>query len=70
LRKYDGIGLDALLGQAFFAGPTAYFRLSKSLAISGAWGFQVAGRTTGVGGALDLTNFTRQQAQLRVEYNF
>jgi hypothetical protein len=70
LRKYDGIGLDTLLGQAFFAGPTAYFRLSKSLAISGAWGFQITGRATGVGGALDLTNFTRQQAQLRVEYNF
>jgi len=70
LRRYDGIGLDSLFGQAFFAGPSAYVRLSKSLAISGAWGFQVAGRATGVGGALDLTNFTRQQAQLRVEYNF
>jgi hypothetical protein len=70
LRKYDGIGLDTLLGQAFFVGPSAYIRLSKSLAISGAWGYQVAGRATGVSAALDLTNFTRQQAQLRVEYNF
>jgi hypothetical protein len=70
LRKYDGIGVDALLGQALFVGPSAYVRLSKSLAISGAWGFQVAGRATGVAGALDLTNFTRQQAQLRIEYNF
>jgi hypothetical protein len=37
LRKYDGIGLDSLLGQAVFVGPTAFFRLSRSFAISGAW---------------------------------
>jgi hypothetical protein len=70
LRKYDGIGLDSLLGQAFFVGPSAFIRLSKSLAISGAWGFQVAGHATIVPAALDLTNFTRQQAALRLEYNF
>jgi hypothetical protein len=70
LRKYDGIGLDSLLGQAFFVGPTAFLRLSKSLAISGAWDVQVAGRATAVPAALDLTNFTRQQATLRLEYNF
>jgi hypothetical protein len=70
LRKYDGIGLDTFLGQAFFVGPTAFIRLSKSLAISGAWGFQVAGRAAVVPAALDLTNFTRQQATLRLEYNF
>jgi hypothetical protein len=70
LRKYDGIGLEALLGQAFFVGPTAFFRLSKSLAISGAWGVQVAGHATAVPAPLDLTNFTRQQATLRIEYNF
>ena len=70
LRKYDGIGLDSLLGQAFFVGPSAFLRLSKSLAISGAWGVQIAGHATAVPAALDLTNFTRQQATLRLEYNF
>jgi hypothetical protein len=70
LRKYDGIGLDTLVGQAFFVGPSTFVRLSKSLAISGAWGFQVAGRASGVPAALDLTNFTRHQATLRLEYNF
>jgi hypothetical protein len=70
LRKYDGIGLDTFLGRALFVGPSAYLRLSKALAISGAWGLQVAGRADGVPGALDLTNFTRQQATLRLEYNF
>jgi len=70
LRKYDGIGLDTLLGQALFVGPSTFFRLSKTLAISGAWGFQVAGHATGMPAALDLTNFTRQQATVRLEYNF
>jgi hypothetical protein len=70
LRRYDGIELDSLAGQALFLGPTTFVRLSKSLAISGAWSVQVAGHATAVPGALDLTSFTRQQALLRLEYNF
>lgn len=70
LRRYDGVDLDTLSGQAFFLGPTTFVRLSKSLAISGAWSVQVAGRATGAAGALDLTKFARQQALFRVEYNF
>ena len=70
LRKYDGVDLGTLTGQAFFLGPNFFLRLSKSLAISGAWSVQVAGHATEVPGAFDLTNFTRQQATLRVEYNF
>jgi hypothetical protein len=70
LRKYDGVDLGMLTGQAFFLGPNFFLRLSKSLAISGAWSVQVAGHATEVPGALDLTNFTHQQALLRVEYNF
>jgi hypothetical protein len=70
LRRYDGIDLDSLAGQALFLGPTAFIRLSRSLAISGAWSVQLTGHATAVPGALDLTSFTRQQALLRVEYNF
>jgi len=70
LRKYDGIGLDTLVGQALFVGPNAYLKLTKTLAISGAWSTQVTGRASGVPGTFDLTSFTRQQALLRVEYNF
>jgi hypothetical protein len=69
-RKYDGIDLDTLAGQAFFLGPNFFVRFSKSLAISGAWSVQVAGHATEVPGALDFTKFTRQQALFRVEYNF
>jgi hypothetical protein len=46
------------------------FGVSKRFAISGAWSVQVAGRATDVPATLDLVKFTRQQALLRVEYNF
>jgi hypothetical protein len=69
-RKYDGLGLNSLLGQAFYVGPTTFVRLSKSFAISAAWSIQVAGHATDVPGSLDLTRFTRHQALLRMEYNF
>jgi hypothetical protein len=70
LRKYDGLGLDSMLGQAFYVGPTTFVRLSKSFAISAAWSIQVAGHATDAPGALDLTRFTRHQALFRMEYNF
>jgi len=70
LRRYDGVDLDSLSGQAVFLGPNFFVRLSKSLALSGAWSVQVAGHATEVPLPLDLTKFTRQQALFRVEYNF
>jgi hypothetical protein len=53
-----------LTGQALFVGPTMYASLSKNLAISAAWGVQVAGRAVDIPGSLDLKNFERHQAQL------
>jgi hypothetical protein len=29
LRKYEGIGLDELAGQALYVGPTAYFQIDQ-----------------------------------------
>ena len=69
-RSYDGLGLDAFTGQALFAGPTIYLQISKHLAMSGAWNWQLSGRTATGGGSLDLTHFERQQAKLRFNYNF
>ncbi|MBV8451941.1 MAG: hypothetical protein JOZ29_06660 [Deltaproteobacteria bacterium] len=70
LRQYQGLDLGRFAGEALFVGPTMFIRFSKTLAISGAWNFQVAGRAATAPGALDLTNFERQQALLRLEYNF
>ena len=37
LRRYEGIGLQELEGQALFVGPTAYFQLSKRTRLTAAW---------------------------------
>ena len=57
-------------GEALFVGPTIYASLSKEFAISAAWSLQVAGRAADAPGSLDLKNFERHQAKLRLMYNF
>jgi len=69
-RRYDGIGLDQLSGQAFFVGPTAYFQLSDTARITATWSVQAWGQTAGMNGALDLVNFERHQARLVFGVNF
>jgi hypothetical protein len=41
-----------------------------TLAITGAWGLQVAGNAAETSGVLGLETFTRNQAMSRLEYNF
>ncbi len=47
-RKYDGIGLDELAGQALFVGPTAYFQLSERARLTANWSVQAWGRPAGI----------------------
>lgn len=70
LRQYDGFGLDTLVGQGFFVGPTVYFKFSERAWMTLAWSAQVAGHATAVAGSLDLVNFERQQARLLFGVNF
>jgi len=70
LRSYSGAGLDALSGEALYAGPTLYSRLGKSGWLSATLNAQVSGRAVGAPGALDLTNFERYQARLHVGFEF
>jgi hypothetical protein len=69
-RKYDGIGLDELAGEAFFVGPTAYFQLSERARLTATWSIQAWGRPAGTSATLDLANFERQQARLVFGINF
>jgi hypothetical protein len=69
-RKYEGIGLNELAGEAFFMGPTAYFRLSDRARLTATWSFQAWGRTAASSAALDLVNFERQQARVIFGFNF
>jgi hypothetical protein len=70
LRRYEGLGLNTLLGQALFLGPTVYANLSPHSWIAVAWSIQVAGRSVDDPGWLDLTNFERQQARLLFGFTF
>ncbi|VIO76440.1 hypothetical protein CI1B_64450 [Bradyrhizobium ivorense] len=69
-RKYEGIGLDELAGQALFIGPTAYFQLSEKSRLTATWGVQAWGQRAGGSGNLDLVNFERHQARLVFGVNF
>lgn len=70
LRRYEGIGLEELSGQALFIGPTAYFKLSERSRLTAAWSTQAWGRSARTGSGLDLVNFERHQARLVFGFNF
>ena len=70
LRRYDGIGLDQLSGQAVFIGPTAYFQLSERSRLTVAWSAQAWGRSDQSPHTLDLVNFERHQARVVFGVNF
>jgi hypothetical protein len=70
LRRYQGIGLEGLAGQALFIGPTAYFQLSERSRLTATWSAQAWGRPAGSNVALDLVNFERHQARLVFGVNF
>lgn len=70
VRSYDGGGLDRLLGEAVYVGPTFSYSITSALGISGTWQFQVAGHAVGDYRQLDLDNHERQQAMLRINAHF
>jgi hypothetical protein len=70
LRKYNGIGLQAFAGEAWFAGPTAYFQLSERARLTASWSVQAWGRSAQPSVNLDLVDFERYQARLVFGVNF
>jgi len=70
LRHYEGLGLDSFAGQALYIGPTLYATFGQGYFLSAAWNGQVWGAVAGSSGALDLANFERHQAKLRVGVAF
>src|ERR1700682_4735850 len=70
LRKYEGIGLEGIRGQALFVGRTAYFQLSDRSRLTATWNLQAWGRSARSGSALDLVDFERHQARLVFGVNF
>lgn len=70
LMAYDGGGLNRFVGDAIYVGPTFSYTLAKDVGISGTWQTQVAG-SGGVGSrSLNLDQFERHQALLRLNLHF
>jgi hypothetical protein len=67
---FDGLAFNSFVGRALFVGPIFYAKLSEHWWTSLAWNQQVAGHSAEQGGALDLTNFERHRALLRLGYHF
>src|SRR5262249_46015914 len=71
LRKYEGLGLDRKEGQATFVGPTLSVRLSQRALVQAAYSIQVAGQAVDdPDRRLDLVNFEKHNARLRLVYEF
>ena len=70
LRKYEGAALNTLAGEALFVGPTIFATFGHSYLLTAAFEAQVWGRVPGEPGALDLDNFTRYHAKLKLVAHF
>lgn len=65
-RTYAGLGLDRWAGHVLYVGPNVTIQLSKDVVLSAAWNVQVAGRAVDEPGSLDLTNYERHQAKVKL----
>lgn len=69
-RAYDGAGFNRFAGDAFFAGPTCYIVFTNKLFLSAAYSTQFAGHAAGDANLLNLTDFTRNKARLKLIWEF
>ena len=70
LRRYEGVDLAVLAGQALFLGPTLAVNVTDRLMLIAAYSTQIAGRQAGMSGPLDLENFERHRAKLKAVVSF
>ena len=69
-RAYDGLALQTFDGNALFVGPTLQINFSPKVLLAAAFMAQVAGHAVDDPRALDLTNFERYRANLKLEFEF
>jgi hypothetical protein len=70
LRKYEGLAFRSFDGEALYVGPTLYWQIADKVSLSAAWNVQVAGHAKGQPGQLDLDDFDRHQARLKLKVSF
>jgi hypothetical protein len=70
LRHYESIAFGSFTGEAVYLGPTLYLQLNRKAFVTAAWNVQIAGREAGAAGALDLADFSRHRAKLKLAVEF
>jgi hypothetical protein len=69
-RAFDGLGMQTFFGNALYAGPTLHIQFNGKMMLAAAFSTQVSGHAAGEGRSLDLTNFQRNLANLKLEIEF
>ena len=68
--SYDGLAFNTLQGNAVFLGPTMQINFTPKILLAAAFSAQVWGRATDDPRAFDLSNFSKYQANLKLEFEF
>jgi hypothetical protein len=71
LRHYDGAWFNTFTGDAIYVGPTLFVKISPKVFVAASWNSQVHGREVDDPGAsLNLSEFSRHRAKLKVAVEF
>jgi hypothetical protein len=70
MRHYDSIGPNNYTGDAVFIGPTLHVQLTRKAFMTAAWNAQIAGTEVGGSSPLNLAEFSRHRAKLKVAVEF
>lgn len=69
-RHYDEIGFNTYTGDALFLGPTLYYQITRKSFMMAAFGTQVAGHAVDDPNSLNLADFPRYRAKLKLAFEF
>jgi hypothetical protein len=69
-RHYDSLGPSHFTGDALFLGPTLYYKFARKWFVTAAWNAQIWGREVETGNHLNLEEFSRQRAKLKLAVEF
>jgi hypothetical protein len=70
LRHYDSIGPNNYTGDAVFIGPTLYVQMTRKAFMTAAWNTQISGMENGGSNSLNLAEFSRHRAKLKMAIEF
>jgi hypothetical protein len=69
-RHYEGALLNTFDGDALFLGPTFYWKFARKAFVTAAWASQITGRSVDSPGSLNLSEFSRHRAKVKLAVEF